>query len=187
MTDHAKPGESLSDSMAPHPSAPRIGTLSRRGFIGAALGGGALAGLSASAQTPAGPPLEEVKRQFFNESEWRQISALCDALIPGEGDGGGCRRNRGLEGFKRFELRLHPAISVVSLVNSGTKPRRRMRARCLVLEDPRGRQCQPREAGHHRNASACACLEQLHEDHRYQPRLQGRDAQGERQFPAADI
>ena len=76
------------DDMRP---APLLGGASRRGFMAAALGGTgtALAGLPLSAQTNPVPPLEEVERRFFDADEWRQVIALCDTLIPADGEGPG--------------------------------------------------------------------------------------------------
>lgn len=80
----------LIDRGARHPDAPDIGNLSRRGFLGAAAGTAALAGMAArtEAQTPP-PPLEQVETVFFTAQEWPLVLALCDTLIPADGDGPG--------------------------------------------------------------------------------------------------
>lgn len=82
------PGPQSSDPMARHPRAPDIGNFSRRGFLGAAAGSGALAALVT--RTEAQPvALEQVETAFFQPDEWVILLALCDVLIPADGDGPG--------------------------------------------------------------------------------------------------
>lgn len=83
------------DAMRKHPDAPDFGRLGRRSFLGVALGGTAFAGLGgvALAQEDA-PPLDQVERQYFTADEWAMMLALCDTLIPAEGDGPGALEAR---------------------------------------------------------------------------------------------
>lgn len=96
MARRPQPTPRHPDDMRPHPDARPPGSLSRRGFMGAALGGTAIAGLGASAQEAQAelPPLEELETAFFEPREWRQVIVLCDALIPAEGDGPGALEAR---------------------------------------------------------------------------------------------
>lgn len=78
----------LRDSMARHPDAPDIGNFSRRGFLVAAAGSAALVSRRARAQAVV-EPLESLVPTFFTAAEWPLVIALCDTLIPAEGDGPG--------------------------------------------------------------------------------------------------
>lgn len=77
-----------SDSMARHPDAPDIGNFSRRAFLVAAAGSAALVSGRAHAQVTV-VPLENLTPTFFTAAEWPLVIAICDTLIPAEGDGPG--------------------------------------------------------------------------------------------------
>ncbi|EKE44845.1 hypothetical protein OCGS_1078 [Oceaniovalibus guishaninsula JLT2003] len=85
--------------MRPHPDSPKLGLLDRRGFLGAALGGTAIAGIAggAAAQQEGPPeplPLDQLTPEFFTPAEWVMLIALCDVLIPADGDGPGALETR---------------------------------------------------------------------------------------------
>lgn len=83
------------DAMTRHPNAPDIGNLSRRGFMGAAVGSAALAAMVAQAKAqPAPPPLEDYQPTYFTPDEWPLVMALCDTFIPEDGDGPGALQAR---------------------------------------------------------------------------------------------
>lgn len=80
------------DPMERHPDAPAWGHVSRRGLLGAALGGTALAATNIPqvlAQTSGSVPLDEVTPTFFQKDEWALLIAICDVFIPEGGDGPG--------------------------------------------------------------------------------------------------
>lgn len=81
--------------MARHPNAPDIGNLNRRNFLGAAAGSVALTTIGAPATAQNAPePLEKRTPEWFTAEEWPAILALCDVLIPAEGDGPGALEAR---------------------------------------------------------------------------------------------
>lgn len=84
-----------SGSMRKHPNAPDFDNFSRRGFLGVAAGGAALAYSAAHAAAQDAPePLEQVSTTFFDPEEWITVIALCDVLIPAGGDGPGALESR---------------------------------------------------------------------------------------------
>ena len=83
------------DPMRRHPDAPQFGRIGRRGFLGVALGGTALAGLGGSVQAASDvAPLEEVTPEYLTSAEWTMMLALCDILIPADGEGPGALEAR---------------------------------------------------------------------------------------------
>ncbi|WP_313136640.1 gluconate 2-dehydrogenase subunit 3 family protein [Paracoccus jeotgali] len=96
MADRDRPEGSEPDPMGRHPDAHRWGELDRRAFLGATAGGSVLALTAArvSAQEAEAVPLEDAERQFFQPHEWALMLALCDTLIPAEGEGPGALEAR---------------------------------------------------------------------------------------------
>lgn len=80
------------DPMARHPDAPAWGEITRRGLLGAALGGTTLAAAAVPAlarDSRDEVPLDQVTPTFFGPQEWVLLIAIVDVFIPADGDGPG--------------------------------------------------------------------------------------------------